>query len=250
MGNRKSILVGADVQAAAGLAAECVSQALSVGERPKTVALAGGATPVTLYTALTHPLYRDQIAWHRIEWFWSDERTVPPDHPDSNYRMANESLLCPLGITQERIHRMPADAGDLSQAARDYEHLIRRLIPASDSGIPVFDLVLLGVGTDGHIASLFPGSAALVEQDRLVVAHEIPGTVIWRMTMTFTLLRAARRILFFVTGTAKSQVLSRIFSPDADPAELPAAGLRRAAGLVTWVFDADAARLVPYHRPA
>jgi len=250
METHESILIGADTREAATIAADCVIKALSGNEGSKTIALAGGSTPAHLYSVLTQPPYRDRVDWHRIEWFWSDERAVPPDHPECNYRLAHAYLLKPLGVSARRVHRMPADAEDLSQAASDYERLIRQLVPANTAGIPVFDLVLLGVGVDGHTASLFPGSAALAERSRLVMANEIPGTRLWRMTMTYPILKTDRRIVFFVTGASKAQVLSRIFSPGADPAELPAAGLRDAVGQVTWVLDADAASLVPRQKPA
>lgn len=216
----------------------------------QTIALSGGTTPVTLYAALAQPPYRDRIDWHRVEWFWSDERAVPPDHPDSNYRLAHAKLLKPLGVSGERIHRMPADAEDLSRAACDYEQLIRHIVPANEAGIPLFDLVLLGIGTDGHTASLFPGSTALAEQNRLVLACQMPGSNAWRMTMTYPLLRAARQIVFFATGAGKAPILARIFSQEVVPAELPAAGLRDADAQVTWILDADAARLVPREKPA
>ena len=238
------ILVGSDPSKATVLAAEKVVEILTASSGTRSIALAGGSTPRALYALLASSPWRERADWRDMDWFWGDERTVPPDHPDSNYRMAREALLDPLGIDPAQVHRMPAEASDLTRAAADYETLIRRRVRPDSHGIPAFDLVLLGIGSDGHTASLFPGSAGLTERSRLIVAHEVPSQRAWRMTMTYPLLRAARNVLFFVTGAAKADVLARIHSPNADPFELPAAGLRTASGRVTWVLDADAARLV------
>ena len=201
----------------------------------KALALSGGRTPLAMYELLTKSPLRDRVDWSAIDWFWSDERCVPPDHPDSNYRMAMESLLIPLGISRDRIHRMPADAENLDAAARDYEKNIRRIVAvtpepaiqptpaaardaevASGAGTsertpvasadvtPRFDLILLGIGTDGHTASLFPGSSGLSEQKRLIIAHHCPGPNAMRMTMTFPLLLAAGNILFLACGADKA----------------------------------------------
>ena len=243
MSAREVILIGKDLSEAVDLAAEQVALALSAGG-PRFVALSGGKTPAVLYQALTRPPARDRVDWSGIHWFWGDERTVPPDHPDSNYRMARQTLLSPLGMPAERIHRMPADAGDLSAAARHYEQTIRQHVPAGPDGIPVFDLILLGVGHDGHTASLFPGSPALVVRDQLVVSCEVPALRTWRMTMTLPLLQAARRIVFLVTGADKADIMAQVLGPQAGPGLLPAAQVRGAAGLVAWVLDAQAGRLV------
>jgi 6-phosphogluconolactonase len=243
MSAREVILIGKDLGEAVDLAAEQVALALSAGG-PRFVALSGGKTPSVLYETLPRPPWRDRVDWSGIHWFWGDERTVPPDHPDSNYRMARQTLLSPLGVPAERLHRMPADAGDLSAAARQYEQTIRRLVPAGSDGIPVFDLILLGVGHDGHTASLFPGSPALAVRDQLVVSCEVPALRTWRMTMTLPLLQAARRIVFLVTGAEKADIMAQVLGPPAGPGLLPAAGVRGAAGLVAWVLDAQTGRLV------
>ncbi len=239
------MLIGGDVGAAAAFAAECVVKALSGEGETRSVALAGGRTPAGLYEALARPPWREDADWGRVAWFWGDERAVSPDHPDSNYRMAREKLLDPLGIKSDHIHRMRADVADPGWTARAYERLIRELIPAGESGIPALDLVILGVGADGHTASLFPGSPGLGEARRLVVAHKVPSLGAWRMTLTLPLLRAARHILFFVTGSDKAEVVGRIFAGEADPMALPAAGLREHAGTVTWVLDEPAASCLP-----
>jgi len=239
-GEKGRLLIGRDPAEAVGLAAECLAEALTGRQGRRSVALAGGSTPAVLYRHLTEPAWRERIAWDRVDWFWGDERAVPPEHADSNYRMACETLLAPLGIASDHIHRMPADSDDLSAAAAAYERKIREVVSAGREGVPSLDLVLLGVGTDGHTASLFPGTSGVTEACRLIVAHEVPKLGAWRMTMTFPLLRAARRVVFFVTGADKAEIVARILSPAADPGILPAAGLRQ-SGAVVWVLDAAAA---------
>ncbi|HSW45251.1 MAG TPA: 6-phosphogluconolactonase [Phycisphaerae bacterium] len=245
----ENVLAGADTDAAIHLAAGHVVAALNHPSGRRCVALAGGGTPKSLYSALTQSPWRGRVDFSNVEWFWGDERAVPPDRPDSNYRMARETLLAPLGIDPARIHRMPADAADLPASAESYERTIRDIVPAGKSGIPVFDLVLLGIGADGHTAGLFPGSAGLNEQNRLVVAHEVPSLRMWRMTMTFPLLKAAARILFLVTGPGKAEIMSQILGPQADPGRLPAASFCGLPDSVTWILNADAARLVRPIRP-
>ncbi len=241
------VLIGADPAAAAALAAERVVAALGGRERG-AVALAGGRTPAALYRLLTVPPHRGAVDWRALDWFWGDERCVPPDHADSNYRMAAETLLAPLDIPPGRIHRMPADARDLDAAAGEHEAEIRRVVAPDAVGIPAFDLVLLGIGPDGHTASLFPGSTGLDEGDRLVVAHHAPGPDAWRMTMTFPLLNAAKQVLFLVTGEDKAPALQGILR--RHDVSLPAARLKPTHGRITWILDGPAARLVqPADRP-
>ncbi len=240
----ETIRVGCGADEAVRLAAEQVVAVLENTGPTPCVALAGGRTPAKLYSALTEQAWRERVHWSSVRWFWGDERAVPPDHPDSNYRMACETLLRPLGVPAEHVHRMPADADDLPAAARRYEQVIRECVSAGADGIPIFDLVLLGLGADGHTASLFPFSSALAERERLVVAHEVPSLRVWRMTLTIPLIRAARRIVFLVTGADKAEAVSHVLSPQADPQLLPAAAFCESAGPTVWVLDSQAARLV------
>jgi 6-phosphogluconolactonase len=241
------VVVGADTADAVERAAEIVTELLSqsIHEPPGTasVALAGGGTPAALYRRLTETPYRDRVDWKAVDWFWGDERAVPPDHEDSNYRMACDTLLRPLEISPDRIHRMPADEENLCAAAERYETIVRERVGRVESGVPAIDLVLLGVGGDGHTASLFPGSTALNETRRLIAETRVPSLDVWRMTMTYPLLRAARQILFLVTGSGKAEVMAKLLSAGND-SEFPSAALRDGSTPIMWILDADAARLV------
>jgi 6-phosphogluconolactonase len=237
------MLVAATPAQAAVLAADQVLGTLSAEGHVKSFALSGGKTPLVLHATLRRPPYRDRVDWRRIEWLWGDERAVPPDHADSNYRMAQETLLGPLGVPPARIHRIAAERPDLDQVAAAYEQLIRDRLPATPAGVPVLDLVLMGLGNDGHTGSLLPGSDALKETQRLVVAHRLPKQGVMRVTMTYPLLKAARKVLFFVTGADKAEILAKVLAPNPS-ADLPAAAMRTAPGRVTWVLDSAAARLV------
>ena len=137
-----------------------------------TVSLSGGSTPLGLYSLLAHePSIRSQLAWDKIHFFWGDERHVPPDHRDSNYRMANEALLSKVPVPAGNIHRIRGESHDAREAAEEYEKALRQFFHLRNGEFPTFDLVLLGMGTDGHTASLFPGTEALYEQRRLVFAN-------------------------------------------------------------------------------
>jgi len=246
--DESSILVAANPAEAGRRAAECFIDALNDPDHEhrerRFVALAGGRTPTLCYRALTEPPLRDRFDPARVEWFFSDERCVPPDHPDSNFGLAQRALFEPLAIPPDRVHRMPADEDDLEPAAAGYEQTLRVLLPAEGDGPPVFDLIFLGLGADGHTASLFPGSAAVAERQHLVVAHRVESLDTWRMTMTFPLLWAARRLIVLTTGADKADAVAAVLSPEPDAKHWPAAALRDGTAAPTWVLDADAARLV------
>jgi 6-phosphogluconolactonase len=192
---------------------------------PRTVALAGGSTPKELYGLLASEDYRDRTDWDELEVFFGDERAVPPNHPDSNYGMARRALLDLVPIEAENVHRMEADDADLEAAADRYAGVLP----------PSLDLVLLGVGTDGHTASLFPDGAALDEQERRVVPATAPnGTR--RLTLTYPTINAARHVVFLVLGDDKRDALSRIRGGES----LPAGRVSPSSGDVTFIVD-DAA---------
>ena len=201
------------------------------------VALSGGSTPRQVYPLLLEPKRRDAIDWSSVEFFWGDERAVPPDHPDSNFGTAYGLLIAHLPeVRPDRVHRMPAEAEDLDAAALSYESEVRLAFGARGDEPPAFDLICLGMGPDGHTASLFPGSTAVREGARWVVATWAPALDTWRMTFTFPLIAAARRVIFSVMGSNKADALSAIRQ---GPSDLPAARVR--AERVGWIVDAAAA---------
>jgi 6-phosphogluconolactonase len=182
------------------------------------VVLAGGSTPRALYRRLTEPPYRDKVPWKQTYFAFGDERCVPPDHEESNYRMARETLFEPLEIPDYRVLRMKGEQKPV-EAARRYEVRLGDLFLNRSSRR--FDLVLLGIGTDGHTASLFPGTAALEERERWVVANQVPRLGVWRITLTFKALNAARRVLFLATGEEKAKVIAEAFGGLEHPAPHP-----------------------------
>jgi 6-phosphogluconolactonase len=201
------------------------------------VALSGGGTPKGVYPLLLEPARREALDWSAVEFFWGDERAVPPDHPESNFGVAYGMLISQLpGIRQDRIHRMPAEASDLEAAALSYESELRLAFGAVGSAPPAFDLVWLGMGPDGHTASLFPGGEAVNEAERWVVAAWAPSLESWRLSLTLPILNAGRRVVFAVAGADKADALARVRSGSDD---LPAA--RVAGDRVEWIVDAAAA---------
>lgn len=206
-----------------------------------TVVLAGGSTPRRLYELLAAEHYRRRVEWDRVEFFWGDERAVPPDHQDSNFRMAREALLEPLAISQAHIHRIEAERTDRDAAASDYEDEIARVFGVPGGGAPpAFDLVLLGMGTDGHTASLFPNTEALGETRHWVVSHHVPALATDRTTLTPRILNAARYLLFVVAGGDKADALAQVFAGPRDPRRLPSQMIQPTSGVVMWFVDETA----------
>ena len=200
------------------------------------VALSGGSTPKRVYPLLLEPARRDAVDWSAVEFFWGDERSVPPDHPDSNFGLAYGMLISQLpSVRPDRVHRMPAEAPHLDAAALSYESEVRLAFGARGDEPPAFDLVWLGMGPDGHTASLFPGSAGLEERHRWVIGNFAPSQNAWRMTLTFPVLNAGRVIIFVVTGADKADALRQIRAGGSD---LPAA--RVDGDQVEWIVDAAA----------
>lgn len=223
-------------QRIAGLARE------AAGSRGRfSIALSGGSTPGALYRLLAEEPYRSQIPWTQAQFFWADERCVPPDDPDSNYRLAYEALITHTPIHAEQVHRV---RGELTAeaAAQAYDRDLRRFFGGPQSR---FDVVLLGLGSDGHTASLFPGSEALEETERLAVATSAfyDNRPAQRVTLTLPALNGARQILFLVSGSEKAEIVRAVL---ADVEErLPARRVRPAAGRVAWLVDAAAAAHLP-----
>jgi len=200
------------------------------------VALSGGGTPKQVYPLLLDPARRDVVDWGAVEFFWGDERAVPPDHPDSNFGVAYGMLISQLpAVRPDRVHRMPAEAPDLDAAALTYESELRLAFGARGNDPPAFDLIWLGMGPDGHTASLFPGSAGLDEGQRWVIGNWAPAQDAWRMTLTFGVLNTGREVLIVATGADKADALRRIRAGGSD---LPAARVRGEG--VEWIIDAAA----------
>ena len=219
----------------------------AVAERGRfAAALSGGSTPQGLYRLLAEPPYRGRVDWGRVEVFWGDERCVPPDHHDSNFRMAREALLSKVPVAPARVHRIEAERPDRDAAARDYQAVIARAfgVPA-DGPPPALDLVLLGMGPEGHTASLFPDTTALAETKRWVVVNHVPKFAADRLTMTLPILNRAREVLFLVEGGDKAEILADVLEGMPDPKRLPAQAVRPTDGRVLWYVDrAAGARVV------
>src|SRR3569832_130903 len=198
--------------------------------------LSGGSTPKALFELLATPPYAGRIDWTRTHVFWGDERCVPPDDRSSNYRMAREALLDKVPISPEAIHRMRGEDPP-QQAAAAYEADLRALF---GGGAPRFDVVLLGMGDNGHTASLFPHLTAVRETSRWVVAEYVGEVKMWRITMTPPLLNAAARVLFLVVGADKAAMLKRVLQGPRDIDALPAQVIAP-AGALTWLVDQSAA---------
>jgi len=205
--------------------------------------LSGGRTPRTLYSLLGSDMFAEAIEWQAVHLFWGDERCVGPGSPRSNYAMVREALLSRIEIPDRNVHRILGEL-DPAQAAREYEDEIRKIL-AGAGRTPVFDLVLLGLGTDGHTLSLFPGSAALEETRRMVVADTAPDGE-QRVTVTLPVVNNARNVVFMVSGAEKAGILKDLVSgvEDGRAGALPASLVRPAETDVVWLVDEAAAGLL------
>lgn len=203
-----------------------------------TVALSGGSTPNAIYRELAKPTHIGEIDWSRVFIFWSDERSVGIDHPDNNYRTAMEAGLKDLPIPKHQIHRMVAETLIEANAAV-YEKLIQKVVPGS-----VFDYVMLGMGDDGHTASLFPHTEALREQQRLVVANYVPQKNTWRMTFTYKLLNQAKLTVAYVLGAAKAEMLKKVLKGPHLPQEYPIQAVGSQEHPLLWILDNDVAQFL------
>jgi 6-phosphogluconolactonase len=224
-------------------AAEEVVQSANeaVAERGRfTITLSGGSTPRSLYTLLATNA-RTSLPWDRTFFFWGDERHVPPSDPDSNYRMAEETLLSKIPVAATNVFRIPAENPDAAAAAKAYELTLRKFFALQPGEFPKFDLILLGMGPDGHTASLFPETAALQEKSRLVVANWIEKFKTSRITLTLPVLNAARCVAFLVSGTEKATALRAVLESDAPGEQCPSKLVRPTDGKLIWFADRAAA---------
>lgn len=209
-----------------------------------SVALAGGSTPRRLYELLASEPYRSRAPWECVDVFWTDERCVPPDHPDSNFRMANETLLSRVLVPADHLHRIPAEQRDPASAAMAYERILRACFQAPDDVVPELDLVVLGLGEDGHTASLFPRSPALHEANRLVIATAGGVPNLQRVSLTIPVLTHAKALMWLVAGEQKATTVRAVLEGPKRPEELPAQMVTPRRGAALWLLDRAAASLL------
>jgi 6-phosphogluconolactonase len=221
------------VRAAAGLFADLASAAVEATDR-FTVALAGGGTPRPVYELLAQPEFADRIPWDKVHIFFGDERCVPPTDELSNFRMARKALLDHVPLTPENIHRVEGEE-DPAKAALAYEEDMRRVF--GTGAPPAFDLIFLGLGDDGHTASLFPGLDGLRERKRWVVSQFVEEMGAWRVTFTPVVINAARNVVFLVTGAGKAEIVERVLSGPYVPDVLPAQLVQPDMGSSFWLVD-------------
>jgi 6-phosphogluconolactonase len=213
----------------------------AVAERGRfAIALSGGSTPKSLYNLLATNA-RSTLPWDHTYFFWSDERHVAPTSPDSNYRMANEAMLSKVPVPPGNIYRVPAENPDAAAAAEAYEVSIRKFFQPQPGQWPKFDLILLGLGPDGHTASLFPGTAGLEEKSRLVIANLVEKLKTHRLTFTLPLINAARCVAFLVSGTDKAAVLRSVLEDSVPGEQYPAKLVEPSEGNLVWFLDRAAA---------
>lgn len=208
--------------------------------RPFSLCLSGGSTPQAIYRILREKLAGQPSRIAHVHFFWGDERSVPATSPDSNVGAARREFLDPLGVSPDHIHAPDGGSADLSAAARLYDADIRRCVSTQGSPWPVFDLLLLGFGADGHTASLFPGTTALGDTSHCYVANEVPRMNTWRLTATFPVLRAAHRILILGTGSSKAPIVQAAFA--AEPVAIhPVLQIAAGPERELWIVDREAA---------
>lgn len=206
-----------------------------------TVALSGGSTPKAMFQILAEKPFADVIPWPSIYFFWGDERSVPPDHAESNYRMANETLLSKVPIPRENIFRIPAEDEDHERAAASYAETMRNFFAEERPGL---DLVFLGMGPDSHTASLFPGTTALRVNDRIAAANYVEKFQAWRITLTADTINRARNIIFLVAGADKAPALKEVIEGPRNPEQYPSQLIEPSHGSLLWMVDEAAAKLL------
>jgi 6-phosphogluconolactonase len=213
----------------------CQIGAHAIRDRGKySVALSGGRTPRGLHQQLANA-FAEELPWDKVFFFWGDERHVPPDFPESNFRMAKETLLTKLPIPADHIVRMPGEVPDANQAAALYEQTLREFFRPQAGDFPRFDFILLGIGGDGHTASLFPGTKALEEKQRWVVGNWVEQHTTWRITLTYPVLNSAAHVMFLVEGSSKADIVRKALREPA--AHLPCQAVEPLKGELMWYLD-------------
>ncbi len=209
-----------------------------------TVALAGGSTPKSLYNLLASEKFRSQIDWKKVVFFFGDERNVLPDSDESNFRMANENLLKPLQISPENIFRWQTELKDAEKIAENYEETVISFFDLAENELPQFDLILLGMGEDGHTASLFPFSKALHETKRIAVVNFVKKLNTNRLTFTFPAINNTSNAIFLISGAAKAIVLKEVLEGESQPEKFPSQNVNLNNGNSFWLIDRQAAHLL------
>ncbi len=247
--SRPEIQVAANPEEMNRVAGELLVDRISASLRNKarfTMALSGGTTPRGLYALLaTEAAFGERIPWDKVHFFWGDERYVPWDDPASNYRMAYETMLSKAPVPPENIHRVPVEHPDANTSAQAYEQELIEFFRLEPGQLPRFDCVLQGMGPDGHTASLFPGTKALMERERLVVANWIEKLQTHRITMTVPVLNNADLVLFLVSGEEKAETLRQVLVGDRQPERLPSQLIQPTHGRLLWLVDRAAASGLP-----
>jgi 6-phosphogluconolactonase len=200
--------------------------------------LSGGTTPRSVYEALGADDARDRVEWAKVHLFWGDERCVPPSMPESNYRMAHEALIAKIGIPERNVHRIPAERSP-QEAAHLYQAELKKVFSLRERQLPAFTLILLGLGEDGHTASLFPDTSAFQEHTRLVAEVYVESFKSSRITMTLPVINAALNVMFIVAGKGKASILREVL--EGDIPRYPASLVNPSSGLLSWFVDRDAA---------
>jgi len=210
-----------------------------------SVALAGGSTPKMLYALLAeHPTLRNSLPWDKMQVFFGDERHVGPGHADSNFQMATDAMLSKVPLPQQQIHRVRGEYPDTAQAAAEYEEEIRRTFVLKSGEFPRFDLILLGMGNEGHTLSLFPGTKALHESQRIVTRNWVGKLYTERITLTAPAANMAANIIFMVTGSDKACALKAVLEGPHEPEQLPAQLIQPTTGSLYWLIDAAAGSML------
>lgn len=209
-----------------------------------TVALAGGSTPKSLYRLLASEKYKDKILWDSVFFFFGDERNVAADDAESNFQMANVNLFAPLEINEENIFHWNTEFEVAEVIAKDYETKIMDFFDTAENEFPVFDLILLGMGDDGHTASLFPFTEALNENEKIVTENFVEELDDWRFTFTFPTINNASNIIFLVKGEDKAATLKEVLEGDFQPQKLPSQNVKPQNGNLFWLVDENAAKFL------
>lgn len=238
-----------DAAALAGRAAQYLTEMAgeAVADRGRArIAISGGSTPKAVFESLADPAqpWLARMPWGSLDLYWVDERCVPPDHDESNYRMTREALLDKVPLRPEQIHRMEGEL-EPERAADRYESELRSSFRLEGAEQPRFDLIALGMGSDGHTASLFPYTEALHELDRLVAANRVPQKDAWRITLTWPVIDHASSVFFLVAGADKAEILKEVLTGPRDPERLPSQLIWPVSGILTLILDQAAAALLP-----